>query len=84
MNNLDEETSSEQLVKLLEEYKTWLVDLPHTAVRVASLTGISDVCYKVQLAVNRITSNIATDNRLNNALRILLETASEVGMTQIR
>ena len=84
MNNLDEEPSPEELVELLEEIKTWLVDLPRRAVSVASLTGISDVCYKVQLAVNRITSNIETDNWLNSALRTLLETASEVRMTQIR
>ena len=84
MNNLDEEPGSEELVESLEEIKTWLVDLPHTAVSVASLTGISDVCYKAQMAVNRITSNIETDNWLNSALRTLLETASEVGMTQIR
>ena len=84
MNNLDEEPSPEELVELLEEIKTWLVDLPRRAVSVASLTGISDVCYKVHMAVNKITNNIETDNRLNSALRTLLETASEVRMTQIR
>ena len=52
MNNLDEEPSPEELVELLEEIKTWIVDLPHAVVSVASLTGISDVCYKVHMAEN--------------------------------